>query len=394
VLSIGEVPVVIDTVLLESDLPDLLLARDRVETMYLCSLAKTDREGFLFLAVEISSARLSAFRSGLVDLRTVLVEPEMGTHFTGRATAGRPESLTLSALTTEVREEWLPETGFLMTAFADAVSGEQVVEEAISKNAAVIVYGINPPEARGKIPKVNADRLADYIRAFQDLVRHAAKDAIGKMSKEAKRNAPPDPFALEVFGFSGGSFRIHFESKASADLFGGSIIGAAMRRIDELVDLSRLPADEAVEGFKAHRGHTLSSYRHLLKLVTDKEVAFSYQWAEPALTMPQGKGITLDTARAAYAVLNIDETLDRVKFSYVARFTYVRTEPAPQGWGARDDEGEKKSGFVHEDSPSVLNGVTIKSTRYLLTGEERLVSPRTGGAPVLKQFLRQAIPQD
>src|ERR1700674_1211020 len=98
-LSRAAVQVVIDTVLLETDAPDLLLARDIVGTPYLCSLVRVDFTGHLFLAVQISSNRLASLRSGQIDLRSVLAQPEMSMQYEGRLHRGSEENtIQLEAL--------------------------------------------------------------------------------------------------------------------------------------------------------------------------------------------------------------------------------------------------------------------------------------------------------
>jgi hypothetical protein len=380
VLSINEVAVVINTVLLESDLPDLLLARDRVNTMYLCSLAKVDREGFLFLAVEISSSRLGDFRSGKVDLRTVLVEPEMGTHFTGRSPAERPESLTLAALTTEVPEQWLPEAGFLLTVFeSKGVSDDFVINEAQARNSPVIVCTLNPPESRGAEAKVNADSLADYIAHFQSLVRHATKDSLrGLNRKRRKEILARDFFSLSVYAFSPGSFNIHFGANDQADLFGLSRVGQALRRIDALMDLAKKPAEEARAGFRDNPGHAVAAYEALLKFATKAQTPFSYRWSDPGMTSPGGNTISTIQAAAMVAILEHEEALKSEAFEFSGYFTSVNTDKKPWSWTARDDDGHIKRGYLDAKAPAVLDGVRIKTQTYKFEGQDSLVQPTSG----------------
>src|SRR2546428_7226057 len=82
----------IETVLLETDVPDLVLARDVVGTLYLCSFVSRDRDGDRFLCIPVSSERLAAFRSGQLDLRSLLTRPETGAWFDGlfHSVEGRP----------------------------------------------------------------------------------------------------------------------------------------------------------------------------------------------------------------------------------------------------------------------------------------------------------------
>jgi hypothetical protein len=378
-LSKAAVTVGIDTVLLEIDGPQLVLGRDKVGTPYLCSLVKTDDEGDLFLAVQISSDRLSKLRSGLIDLRSVLNQPEMGRHYEGRferTPSGHP-TINLLALP-EVRAEWLPDDGFLLSNFEDEVSDEDVVREAINKNAAVIVCGLNPPEARGTNPKIDADRLAECIRGFQSLVRHATRNVLRTMPAVRKGQFGDDAHVLQVFGFSPGSFNVHFESKHHADLIGSSVVGTAMKQVDELMGLTGKSPDDALLGFERNRGLILSAYQSLLSFVSEEEAPLQYRWSEPAMTSARGHKVSPEAAKAMCAILDTKKTLTIEPTEFVGRFTSVNTDRKPLSWVARDSDLKVRRGVLHETARDVLTGVTIKTEAYLFDCEERLLKPAAG----------------
>ena len=387
------VSVQMSTVLYQTEAPEIVLCRDRIGAAYLCCLVALREDGLQYLAVQIYGDRLAALRSGSADLRTVLAEPEMSIHFDGRTSGQAEGTVVLTPLETVPPESWLPAEGFLLNEVDTRSPHGEISNEAIAKNSAVIVYRIDPPEARGIVSRVDADRLVAYVRAFQELVKRAGTRALIGLGSAAKKALGDEPFSLRVFAFSPGSFNVHFEATDTPDLFGASATGAAMREIDRLVEISRLPPDEALNALGESKGHLLGAYYDLMRLVSKQNVAFSYRWSEPGLSVPRGGAISVTTARAVVALLEKEDTLKSEPFAFHARFTSVKTEPGPSSWVARDDEGKKRQGFVHEDYESALDGVRIRSVRYLLTGIERLVSSPKG-EPSLKLFLTSAEVQE
>ncbi|MBO5601266.1 MAG: hypothetical protein J5957_01485 [Prevotella sp.] len=58
------------------DVPQLFIARDAFDTMYLCLLYE-DNPSCLYTAIKISSNRLDTFLSGQIDLRELFENPEV-----------------------------------------------------------------------------------------------------------------------------------------------------------------------------------------------------------------------------------------------------------------------------------------------------------------------------
>ncbi len=380
-----------ETILFHTDAPDILLARDEFGARYLCHLVALDRDGHQFLAINISEGRLADLKLGAIDLRAALVQPERRVYYKGHVPPGERLAIHLDQID-DVPSDWWPEPGFLLSNFIDDVPDEQVVKDAVSKNSAVIVCGMNPPEAMGEVPKVDADRLAKYISAFQELVAQAGRRALNRLSAADKRNNH-DPATLQVFAFSPGSFRIHFSSKSGADLFGQSVVGEAMRHIDELMEVSSRPVEQIAAGLVPYKGATLSAYHHLLKFIDKGETAFSYRWSDPAMGESSGFKITRESARAIAAILEAETTLTSEPLTFSGRFTSVNTERAPYSWTARDGEDKKVNGHIHKDAPGVLNDVRIRTQQYVFDCERSLVTTPSGD-PAWKMYLKSVSPKE
>ena len=387
------VSVEVSTVLYQTDAPEIVLCRDRVGSTYLCCLVALLHEGMRYLAVQISGERLADLRSGVIDLRAALVGPEMALHYEGLSSDSASPSIVLTPLEAPPPESWLPDDGFMLNDVEAEADDIAISKDSLVKNAAVIVYTIDPPEARGTTARVDADRLAAYVRNFQELVKRAGDRAKTRLNAAARKALPDDAFTLRVFAVSPGSFKVHFEASDAANLYGASATGEAMIEIDRLMQSAHLPPAEAIAVLAESKGHVLGAYYELMRLVAKQNVPFSYRWSDPGLPTSQGFGVSVAEARAIVAILETQDTLKSVPFSFYGRFTSVKTEPPPFSWIARDDDGKKRQGFLHEDHTNALDGVRIKASRYLLLGEERLLaSPK--GEPALKLFLVSAEPQD
>lgn len=65
----------IDKILDFCDAPQLFVARDAFDTLYLCLLYEDEKE-YRYTGVRISARRLDAFLEGKMDLRVLFLQPE------------------------------------------------------------------------------------------------------------------------------------------------------------------------------------------------------------------------------------------------------------------------------------------------------------------------------
>lgn len=382
---------VLETVLFETEAPDIVLARDQFDSAYLCALAEIESDNYFYVAVKISNARLGAFRQGAFDLRTILMEPESLPYFTGRMKSDAPKPTLLLKATETVNPEWLPNPGFLLSDFS-SVSSELVVAEAMQHNSAVVAYHLDPPESRDGVTRINADRLAEWLERMQSLANHATNLALKqlKVGKSRLSHFGSAPARLQVFAFSPGSFTVHLASDSKADLVGRTAVAAGFRKIDELMALTQLAPGEALKKLEGNSGHVITAFESLLDLVATQESPMEYRWAEPAMGKASGHQITPVEARAMVAVLKTTASLKIETVSFTGQFTSVNTDNLPYTWRAFDLDGKKRrGGRVHEEMPDLLNGITIRDVPYLFVCDERLEKQVSGKVkPTL--YLRQA----
>jgi hypothetical protein len=388
-MPVNQLSVVIETVLLETEGPDLVLARDQVGTPYLCLLVARDADTDHFLVQQISSDRLAALRSGQIDLRTTVQHPEMGQHYHGSYAEREGRPVISLEVIHDVPERWFPADGFLLSDFAEQVSDEQVVRDAISKHAAVVVCHLDPPEARGTTAKINADRLAECMLGFQSLVKYALRRSVSGTAAARRFGLNPDSHVLQVYAFSPGSFQIHLESKYRADLTGASAIGVAMSKIDELMEVLQMPPERALPVIRENRGHIISAYRHLLRFVSEEGAPFEYRWADPGMSSGRGSRVAPAAAAAVCGLLDSRTELAAEEVTFNGRFLRVAADRLT--WTVVEDDERTRQGVVHESAPDVLRGVIVETQVYKLTCEERLEESGTG-REILKLFLMTADP--
>lgn len=97
------------------DVPQILTATDATGTRYLCTLFSQEADGYCYLGVQISEARLMAFIGGQLDLREAYLHPEVDNAL--YMVRAEQEHLTATVLQpSELAEDMLPEAGYFFDA--------------------------------------------------------------------------------------------------------------------------------------------------------------------------------------------------------------------------------------------------------------------------------------
>ena len=95
------------------DVPQILVAADATGTNYLCTLYKNDVEdGYLYLGVQITEARLAAFEGGQLDLRDAYIHPEADSGLYLVAATNGVLNIVKPLQLQDITEEMLPEAGY------------------------------------------------------------------------------------------------------------------------------------------------------------------------------------------------------------------------------------------------------------------------------------------
>jgi hypothetical protein len=382
------------SVLLQTDRPELIAARDASGALYLCLLVQADQDGYHYVAIRTAEGRLEQLQRGEIDLRSIVVEPDFGTpYLVGIVSDQRDWEAMKFTAADGLRDEWLPDAGLKLTDFTPELSREPVAIEAVKRGEPVVVCQIHPPESLGGRLRINADRMAECLQDFQSLVRHATRFVLSKEDKERRSFYGDDPGLLQVVGVSEGSFNIHMSAGSHiTDLFGASPLTDAMMQIDQLMELTKRGPEDALIDLKKRQGQVLSAYENLLKFVVETQTVLEYRWAAPGTQEAGGARVTPVAANAMVGLLATEDTIKSDPFEMFGQFRAVNTTQEPMTWAAWESEKHRmRRGVLHPDYRSALDGVTIKGSTYHIVGETRLMKPVTG-KQTSRIFLKKATP--
>lgn len=102
----------IDNILDFCDVPQLFVARDAFDTLYLCLLYDDD-ETYRYTGIRISARRLDAFLAGDTDLRMLYLQPENeGEYYDVIFQSGEYRKVPLTK--NELPENKLPAAGYVL----------------------------------------------------------------------------------------------------------------------------------------------------------------------------------------------------------------------------------------------------------------------------------------
>lgn len=98
-------------ILVYNDVPQLFLAKDQIESNYLCMEIDSGVDAIEYVAVPISHGRFNELILGSADLRDVFESPETGVWYK-ITTAENDEFIALPLSASDINENFLPEKGF------------------------------------------------------------------------------------------------------------------------------------------------------------------------------------------------------------------------------------------------------------------------------------------
>ena len=165
------------------DGPQVFEARDAIGGHYVAvmlepdlhseTVTPSDGPGDRYLVAGVAPERLRQFRTGAIDLRSLLVGSEDHERYMATARNGVENALALQRLAIPLIESgYLPDEGFLLHDHAS----EGVLREARERNNLVVEIIAEPPEASAG-HRIRANTLAGMLHHVQAMVRHAYSKA-------------------------------------------------------------------------------------------------------------------------------------------------------------------------------------------------------------------------
>lgn len=368
----------ISQVLIYYDLPELFVAKDEVETNYICLLLNVEGTEINYISTAISTFRLSEFINGNIDLRTIFTQSETKQYY---YFDNIDEFIIATIWEKEILpEEFLPESGFNYKKPLD--DNKLILNEALEKNNAIIHLAVSDLQDNYSI---GADDLGDIVKLYQGIIENSYKKAISKQNlKDKKSYYIPQNYKLRAFASSRSSFNIHMYSTAQVDLFGNSIIELALKIFDDIgKDFDN--QEKYIDLLRSVKGHTISSFKKLLKKLIDSDIKVKHKWYSLGQESVHYTIIDKIKAEKIYEVLNLTEELAEEIKVFIGYFVQVDVDKGTWRIFNLDDEKE----YSGDTKGQLLQGITVETTNYKLTCLEIIEELKVAEKEKIKYTLQE-----
>ena len=341
------------------DGPQVFEARDAIGGHYVAVLAPSDGADDRYLVAGVNPERLRQFRSGILDLRSLLVESDEEVRYLATASNGLDHPLTLERLPASfIGSELLPDFDFVLH---DRPADEYVLREARARNNLILELAVEPPEAAAQ-HRIRSRTLAELLLRVHAMIRHASR-AVTKEHPAGDRQ-PDDDMMDVVVPAAAGSFRIVLEAAKIPDLFGDSVLWKALQRVDTLFQNTADPR-ETLAVVRESRGHLAGAYLRLLRFLVERKTGLRYSWAEPKSERTSHRSVL--QAETGPLVEALSSVTDLGLEAVTLAGTFERFNRESGAWGLLTTSGQRL-GKVSDGGPS-LDGLEVGG-RYVFYCDE------------------------
>lgn len=272
------------------DGPQVFEARDVIGGHYVAVAVESETEADRFLVTGVAPERLRQFRSGALDLRSLLIEGGTEEWYLVTVEAGLDQPLALVAQHEVLAQsDFLPDPEFFLH---DHPADAETLKEARERNNLVLEVVVEPPEAAEE-HRIRVDTLVSLLGHVQTMVKHAYGAALRELSLNRRRVVDrSDAHLLDVvIPAAAGSFRVLLEAAKTPNMFGESELARALEKVDLLFENASDP-QRALAIVKSHRGHLAGAYLRFLRFLVQNKTGLRYSWAEPTSAKPHSRAIT------------------------------------------------------------------------------------------------------
>lgn len=335
------------------DGPQVFEARDLIGGHYVGVMVEPLSDQDRYLVAGVAPERLRQFRSGTLDLRTLLIEAAAQGWYLAETSVGLEQPLLLIPQLTPIFDsKLLPDEGFVLH---DRPAAEHALKEARARNSLILEIAVEPPEAANE-HRIRVDTLVGLLGHVQTMVKHGYAAAWRELPNDRRRASDKsDGYLMDVvIPAAAGSFRVVLEAAKTPDLLGQSELARALQRVDELFESASNP-QQALATVKAHRGHLAGAYLRLLRFLVQHKTGLHYSWAEPAFAQSRNRSVSEAEAGPLVDVLSGVSNLGGEEVTLIGT---VEKANLPTGaWGLRTED-RAVSGKIKEGGPS-LEGLKI-----------------------------------
>ena len=346
-------------------------AQDSIGGNYVGVVAERQGERDRFLVTGVIPKRLSAFRAGELDLRSLLLDASHEDWYVTWTDGDFSKPLELIPGEGSILDcGYLPEGDFLL---CDAPGDDQPLHRAREEKNLVFELRATPPEARDQ-HRIRMITLGSVLLQVQMVLRHAYSSALKNLSSRSRRRIDTsDGYLMDVVvPASPGSFQIVLEAVRRPDLLGFSELERALERMDDVFESASDPKTARQE-LQAYKGHLAGSYIKLMKFLADNRTGLHYGWASPSSEATKYIGVSEAVARSLSESLADATSLGREDVEL--RGALERVNYGTGIWGLNTSDG-MKVGRVIEGGPS-LSGLVVREA-YVFECEETIDQDATG----------------
>lgn len=332
------------------DGPQVLEARDAIGGHYIAVMVDQLEDHCRYLVAGVAPERLRQFRSGVLDLRTLLMDAEADEWYLASAPMGPEQLMALEPQHTSLVESGLlPDQGFVLH---DRPADDVALNEARMRNNLVIEIAADPPEAVEH--RIRIGTFTGLLNHVQTVVRHAYRAALREISAGTRSRLDTDDAHLldVVVPAAAGSFRVVLEGSQPPGLFGIAELARALQRVDSIFEHAHSP-ERTLITLKEHRGHLAGSYLRLLNFLIERKTGLRYSWAEPISAKANHGSVSESEANSLVETLSGVSNLGSEPVTLFGEFE--RGNRGIGSWGLLTEDGIF-SGKIREGGPS-LNGL-------------------------------------
>lgn len=347
------------TTLFYYDGPQVFEARDGIGGHYIGVMVEPAGTADRCLIAGVEPERLRRFRSGQLDLRTLLLDRSLDEWYLAESNDGLQSPLQLQLQASPLAQSaFLPEQGFVLH---DRPAEELALREARERNNLVLEVSVEPPEAADE-HRIRVGTLSGLLAHIQTVVKHAYGAALRELPLSDRRAIDrSDAHLLDVvIPAAPGSFRIVLEGAKTPDLLGQNELARALGRVDVLFEKAADP-QQALATVKQHRGHLAGAYLRLLRFLVKHRTGLRYAWAEPTFERPRSRSVSESEAGPLVAVLSGVANLGSETVELVG--TLEKADVERGSWRLSTTDGTY-TGSIKKEGPSLAGLVLSAPYRF------------------------------
>ncbi len=339
------------------DVPQLFVAKDAVDTLYLCLFYGFDDEDRqLCIAVSISGGRLNDFLTGHIDLRQIYLEPEQSL-FDVIVDGNVIEAVIRNEAPSD---EMLPDEGYSMD--YNRHESNEMIEASHEEGRTIIRLAFNYETTNHSI---STDVLADTVHNFQGIVK--------KAYKRVTRSRDDSLANLFVRATMAASFDLELFSNESVNIFGGSKVADTLDMISPLFG----DDDEGVANCLATFKNVLANYKRLLKSLSENRMSLKCKWVKGYVGEMIGEcPISQERVQSLFTLASNLEMLQERQIVFEGAFFMANVRNGKWGFNPINDD-RRKYGICLERE--LLTGIVLQNRLYRITCTEKPShNPNTG----------------